>query len=97
MGCNQGLYSDKIEIGTSPFGQNQDDLKANENNSGHINLLLPDLSVVDAYQYIVLNCQNIHLINPISPRVPDPGNTRIQFEGSKLFFDLETLCMLSDI
>ena len=37
------------------------------------------------------------LLNPIGPGVLDPVNkrARIQFKGSRLLFDLETLCMLS--
>ena len=39
------------------------------------------------------------LLNPIGPGVLDPVNkrARIQFKGSRLLFDLETLCMLSGI
>ena len=44
-------------------------------------------------------------LNPISPGVLGPGNTpgggaqsaHTQFKGSKLLFDLETLCVLSAI
>ena len=48
--------------------------------------------------------QSISVLNPISPGVLGPGNTpggaqsaHTQFKGSKLLFDLETWCVLSEI
>ena len=52
----------------------------------------------EIYKYSVIS------LNPISPGVLGPGNTQggaqsahTQFKGSKLLFDLETLCVLSEI